>query len=182
MQTFQSTLVGGSPGDRHPAQAFLAASALPVEALIDDARDLLQPVARAKAVRLEFLPDPGLPELRGDRDRLLEVITSLVTNAVQMVPAGGCVTVSESAKGQVAEFVVSDSGPGITAAELPRIFDRHRNGGSQQVSGAGPGLAIARELVEAHGGHIEVQSMPGLGTTFRFTIPFAADHTSARGR
>ncbi len=173
MHTIQSTLVGGSPGDGRSAPQVLSPSALPVLALIDEARDRLQPLARAQGVRLEFLPGPGLPELRGDRERLLQIITNLVTNAVQMVPAGGCVTVSESAKGSAAEFVVSDSGSGITAADLPWVFDRYWSGPSGRTSGIGQGLAIARELVQAHGGRIEVQSMPGLGTTVRFTIPFA---------
>lgn len=109
-----------------------------------------------------------------DPDRLDQVVRNLVTNAVRHTPAGGQVTVSATPAGQSVQLAVQDTGEGIPPEDLPFIFDRfYRSDKSRARSsgGAGLGLAIAKSLVEAMGGQINVQSLPGMGSRFWFTLP-----------
>src|SRR5215472_14818156 len=109
-----------------------------------------------------------------DADRLHQVITNLLTNALKFTPAGGRVTVQAGPAGAEAVLQVSDTGPGIPVDELPRIFDRFWRGrGAAHVSGSGVGLAVAAELADAHGGRLEARSEPGHGAQFTLTLPRA---------
>jgi len=109
------------------------------------------------------LADPG---------RLHQVITNLLTNALKFTPAGGRVTVQAGPAGPAAALRVTDTGTGIPADELPRIFDRFWRGrDAAHVSGSGIGLAVAAELTRAHGGRLEAQSEPGHGARFTLTLP-----------
>jgi two-component system, OmpR family, sensor histidine kinase BaeS len=109
------------------------------------------------------LADPG---------RLHQVITNLLTNALKFTPAGGRVTVQTGPAGSLATVQVTDTGPGIPADELPRIFDRFWRGrDAAHVSGSGIGLAVAAELTRAHGGQLEARSEPGHGAQFTLTLP-----------
>ena len=112
---------------------------------------------------VEVLADPG---------RLHQVIANLLTNALKFTPAGGRVTVQAGSAGTEAVLQVSDSGPGIPAEELPRIFDRFWRGrGAAHVSGSGIGLAVAAELARAHGGRLAAHSEPGHGAQLTLTLP-----------
>ena len=106
-----------------------------------------------------------------DPVRVREILGNLVANAVRHTPAGGSVTVEVGTDGGEALLVVRDTGEGIAAADLPRVFDRfHRRADS---GGSGLGLAIVRDLAAAHGGSVAVESdgVPGRGSTFRVRLP-----------
>ena len=118
-----------------------------------------------------------LPVFPGDGDRLAQVFTNLVDNALKFTPANGRVVLSAKSAGAWIEFEVADSGVGVESEALPRLFDRFyqvdpsRAGG--EGHGAGLGLAIAREIAQAHGGKMGVRSSVGHGTTFTVHLPFA---------
>ena len=100
------------------------------------------------------------------------MITNLLTNALKFTPAGGRVTVQAGPDGPAAILQVTDTGAGIPADELPRIFDRFWRGrDAAHVSGSGIGLAVAAELTRAHGGRLEARSEPGHGAQFTLTLP-----------
>lgn len=140
--------------------------------------------ARSAGVTLEVFPSPqGLPALPGDGDRLAQVFTNLVENALKFTPAGGKITVQIARQAGGAEVQVQDSGAGIAPEALPHIFDRFyqadlaRSGGENH--GAGLGLAIAWEIVAAHGGKIIVRSAPGQGSLFSVWLPFSGPEFAA---
>jgi signal transduction histidine kinase len=108
-----------------------------------------------------------------DREKLSQVIENLLNNALQYTPEGGCVSVRTGDSGRSSEFQIRNSGPGIEAQDLPFIFERFYRGEksrSRDFGGAGIGLAIVKEILEAHGGRMEVESAPGK-TLFRFSLP-----------
>ena len=132
------------------------------------------PGAEAAGVKLECaISGEGL-EVTGDADRLGQVLRNLISNALRHTPAGGRVTVSVSRSGDRVHLEVADTGTGISPEDLPHVFDRFYRGDksrSRRGGGAGLGLAIARQLVIAHGGEIAAESVLGAGTTFRVTLP-----------
>ena len=122
------------------------------------------------SVRQQLTPVPVL----ADAGRLHQVITNLLTNALKFTPAGGRVTVAAGPDGGQAVLRVTDTGPGIPAGELPRIFDRFWRGQQAAgVSGSGVGLAVAAELARAHGGQLTARSAEGHGAEFTLTLPRA---------
>ncbi len=140
--------------------------------------DVVRPAADAKGVML--VTDLGLqvPMVRGDADRLLQVVWNLLSNAVKFTPAGGRVTLALAARGGEVQLTVSDTGQGISPAFLPHVFDRFKQAdpsSARRHGGLGLGLALVRELVELHGGTATVQSS-GLsqGTTFLVAVPARA--------
>lgn len=110
----------------------------------------------------------------GDRVRLIQVVTNLLTNAAKFSRPGGRVTLTLTDQGGQVRLTVTDTGPGIPADELPRVFDRFFRGRHACASGSGIGLTVAAELVAAHGGRIEVASPPGHGAQFQVTLPAAS--------
>ena len=119
------------------------------------------------------LPE-DLPRIHADAERVLQVMGNLVGNALKFVGRGGSVIVRASARDDVVEVVVADTGPGIPADELPRIFDRFWHARRlARTRGTGLGLTIAKGIVEAHGGEIRVESAVGVGSAFTFTLPRA---------
>jgi two-component system phosphate regulon sensor histidine kinase PhoR len=142
------------------------------------AADRLRPLAEERGVDLRFDITPGTPPVVGDTSRLALVLRNLVHNAIKFTPQGGTVMVrGEPRAGDRVALQVCDTGVGITADALPRIFERfYKADRSRQRDGdgAGLGLAIARHTVEAHGGHIGVESELGKGTTFTVVLPAAA--------
>jgi PAS domain S-box-containing protein len=127
--------------------------------------------AHALELRLEMPPD--LPDLRADRDRLLQVFENLIGNAIKFTPKGGCITIGAARQDASVRFWVGDTGPGIPAEDQPRLFDRFWQARTVKGGGAGLGLPIVKGIVEAHGGRVWVESAPGKGATFVFTIPTA---------
>jgi len=148
------------------------------------AADLLEDVAARFAgaaaeagVVLKVTPDEASPALFVDPERLEGVLSNLTANALRHTPAGGHVTLSATAVAGGAALTVADSGEGIAAGDLPFVFDRFWRGDRSRgrTAGAGLGLAIARQLVLAHGGTIEVSSAVGEGTVFTIFVPLNRD-------
>lgn len=116
----------------------------------------------------------NFPTVLGDEERLTQVLSNLLSNAIKYAPGGGAVTVRGRVEPEQVIISVSDEGPGIAAADLPRVFDRFYRGDfelTKRVKGTGLGLFLAKAVVEAHGGRIWVESKPGKGTTFFFSLP-----------
>ncbi|MFA5137930.1 MAG: HAMP domain-containing sensor histidine kinase [Elusimicrobiota bacterium] len=149
----------------------------PPAKILKDAVESLLPSAQKKGVRLTAVASEGCPEVSADFRRSAQVLVNLVSNAIKFTPAGGSVEVRAETgvrddAGYVA-FSVRDTGCGIAPEDLKKIFryfvqvgDKRREG-----EGTGLGLALARSLVELQGGTLGVESEPGKGTTFRFTLP-----------
>lgn len=142
-------------------------------ALVEDAIASLRPLAEAKRVTLVASVAPGARAVYVDRERALQVFANLLSNAVKFTPAGGTVTVGAEPVRDRMCFFVRDTGAGISAEQLPKVFERFWQARGADRRGSGLGLAIARGIVESHQGEISVESVQGQGTTFRFTMPLA---------
>jgi PAS domain S-box-containing protein len=158
----------------------LVVSPKPVDAewIVSRSVEALRPLADAGGVSLWAEPVPELSIMRVDPDRILQLLSNIVGNAIKFTPAGGVVTVRVGSSEEGVLFTVSDTGAGIPAPQLPHVFDRFfqvatgaRFGARH---GAGLGLPISRGIVEAHGGRIWIESEPDRGTTVRFLLPSAA--------
>jgi PAS domain S-box-containing protein len=148
----------------------------PVElrGLVGDVTESLQPQAAAMQVGLRAVLPDGPVTLTADGQRLEQVLTNLVHNALKFTPVDGCVTVTLSTDGAEARIEVTDTGVGIAAEHQTRLFDKFYQTGTVApgaIGGAGLGLFISKSLIEAHGGHIGVESVPGQGARFWFTLP-----------
>jgi PAS domain S-box-containing protein len=141
-----------------------------VGALVKDALELMKPLASPRSLELEARTDTDGTVLC-DSERILQVLSNLIGNAIRFTPEGRKVTLSAEVGEQEVRFTVSDEGPGITAVLRRRIFDRFYQAEDAARQGAGLGLFIAKGIVEAHGGRIWVESEPGAGSTFSFTLP-----------
>ncbi|MET0286908.1 MAG: ATP-binding protein, partial [Polyangiales bacterium] len=139
--------------------------------LLFDAHEMLEPLAAAKAITLRVEGGAQGGAVRCDRERVMQVFSNLLGNAIKFTPRGGEVTVRFERGRDEAIFAVRDTGPGMPAADLPHVFDRFWQARKTARQGAGLGLAIAKGLVEAHGGRIWVESTEGLGSTFFFSLP-----------
>jgi signal transduction histidine kinase len=129
------------------------------------------------------VPD-DLPSVEADRERVHQVLFNLLDNAVRFTPSGGSVTVSAERHDGSVEVRVADTGVGIPAEHLPRLFERFYRADpsrSREDGGTGIGLAIARSVVEAHGGHINAESEPGVGSVFTFDLPVVPAARNRRG-
>jgi signal transduction histidine kinase len=144
------------------------------------ATDLYREVADAKGVAMVVRTGTGAPDatsqpdavVMGDRTRLEQVAANLIDNALKYTPPGGRVEVEIGADDQAAVLRVRDTGPGIPAAEMPRIFDRlFRGDTSRTERGLGLGLSLVKAVVEAHGGTVSVESEPGRGAAFTVRLP-----------
>ena len=129
---------------------------------------------RFEAAEVELDRQLDTAPVLADERWMHQVVTNLLGNALKFTPAGGTVTIRTSQRGAHAVLEVADTGVGIPAGELPRIFDRFWRGqAAAQISGSGIGLAIAAELAVAHGGTLTADSQPGHGATFALTLPLA---------
>lgn len=147
---------------------------LDATALFDEAIALARSLANRSGPEIEARSAVKLPDVLADPDRVLQVFANLVGNAVKFTPLAGRITLSAVAEDHYVLFSVSDTGPGIGEDEVERLFDRYWQ--AQQLGrrgGAGLGLAISHGIVDAHGGEIRVQSQPGSGSIFTFTLPVA---------
>ncbi|MBN1921483.1 MAG: HAMP domain-containing protein [Anaerolineae bacterium] len=149
--------------------------------------DRVRSSAREKGVTLSAKIPETPVFIEGDARRLSQVLLNLLSNAIQHTPARGniAVTLAQPATetGQpVAQVTVQDTGEGIPAEHLPHIFERfYRPAVARSPRGTGLGLSIAKSLVEAHGGHISVVSVEGMGSTFTFTLPAKRSHATGSG-
>ncbi|HEX6135878.1 MAG TPA: PAS domain S-box protein [Longimicrobiales bacterium] len=153
-------------------------------ALAHEAVELHRQLAEEHSLELEAELPEHLPPVAADRDRILQVFSNLIGNAIKFTPRGGHITVRADHANGAVRFSVSDTGPGIPEEDRVHLFDpfwQARPG----VKGAGLGLSLSRGIVEAHGGNIDVHSEPDVGSTFWFTIPVAeiaaADAAGADG-
>src|SRR5690606_23748653 len=129
-----------------------------------------RPAAAEKDVRLELEAPDGLPAVSADRDRLAQVLTNLVDNAIKFTPRGGVVRVRVRHVAGAIGFSVRDTGPGIAADDIDHLFAPFWQAKRKGAAGAGLGLSIAAGIVAAHRGRIAVRSRPGEGSTFYFAI------------
>ncbi|WP_437927129.1 ATP-binding protein [Sorangium sp. So ce291] len=143
-------------------------------ALVREALEAAASLAEAKGCRVTQGPlDAGL-EVLADRDRVLQVFSNLLGNALKFTPKGGVVSVSLCRVADLARFSVADTGPGIPPEHQPHLFDRYWKASQESRTGAGLGLYIARGIVEAHHGTVAVESTLGHGTTIHFSLPLAS--------
>ncbi|WP_255415215.1 sensor histidine kinase KdpD [Vitiosangium sp. GDMCC 1.1324] len=160
-------------------QLSIRPSPQPTETLLREVIEAARPQAEEVHLVLE-LPEV-LPPVLADRDRLLQVFSNLLGNALKFTPPGGEVKVSARVEGGTICFQVHDTGPGIAPEALMHIFERFWQADRRDRRGSGLGLSIAKGLVDAHGGRIWVESEPGHGSTFLFTMPVAAAPPKGHG-
>jgi signal transduction histidine kinase len=155
----------------------LQALRMSLEGLIHEVVETLRPIASEKLIDLEVTVPENSILVWADRDKITQVLTNLIGNAIKFTPPDGRVTVSAASHdADWVRILVADTGPGIAADEHKKIFDKFyqvaENGGPKS-KGTGLGLAISKTLVELHGGSIWVESEPGRGSAFYFTLPVA---------
>jgi signal transduction histidine kinase len=151
----------------------LSMNPAPVEplSLLDDALEAHSTLAAGRGIALEVAAAPSLPHVLADRERIAQVFSNLVGNAIEFTPKGGRVRMMAlPGEGRV-PFAVEDTGSGIAAENLPHVFDRFWQTQKKSHGGTGLGLSIAKAIVEAHGGSIGVESTLGAGARFHFTLP-----------
>jgi signal transduction histidine kinase len=131
--------------------------------------------AQEKGLRWKATIAPALPVLEADADRLGQVLGNVLSNAIKYTPAGGSVSVDTGVEGEMAWIRVGDTGPGIAPEEQKRIFDPFYRSqpGRRFPQGMGLGLSIARDVIVAHGGRLDVDSAPGLGSRFTVYLPLS---------
>ena len=151
----------------------LAPVPLAITTLMEQAAEL-GPLAHERGIGLELRPPERDVAVRCDPDRIHQVFSNLVGNAVRFTPAGGIIQLAASPRDNQVELSVSDTGSGIAPEIIPVLFDRFQRPPTRAPgSGVGLGLCITRGIIEAHGGKLQVMSELGRGTTFTFTLPMA---------
>lgn len=151
-------------------QLSIVCDAHPMGSLVSDAVSLHRPLAEQKGVVLVTSGEQDTL-VHCDRDRILQVFSNLLGNALKFTPASGMIRISYDVAGEDARFAISDMGPGIPARRLSRVFDRFWRDKSRANAGTGLGLAISKGIVAQHGGKIWAESREGEGSTFVFTLP-----------
>jgi PAS domain S-box-containing protein len=150
---------------------------LNIASIVDTAIDGLRPTADAKGIKLRSIACPGNCLVRGDSNRLRQVVWNLLSNAIKFTPRGGVVTGKLECVDSSVRLTVSDTGEGISPEFLPFVFDRFRQAegsSSRKQGGLGLGLAVVRHLVELHGGNVGAESAgPGRGSIFTVDLPLA---------
>jgi two-component system, sensor histidine kinase and response regulator len=144
--------------------------------LIDHLLEGFEPTTRQKHLSLKANYEAGLPAAQCDPDKVTQILTNLIQNAIKFTPSGGDIRVEvETGEGQFMRICVADTGCGIPSSELHRVFDKFYRGSSAQseARGTGLGLAITKHLVQLQQGTIWVESRPSEGTRFFFTLPLS---------
>jgi signal transduction histidine kinase len=144
-----------------------------VGTLVEEAYTTMQPHAAKSKVDLVLELEPQLPAAVCDSDRIMQVLTNLISNAIKFTPEGGRVLLSVHRREEMLALKVGDTGYGIPKEDLPKLFNRffrvHRPG--KEIKGTGLGLAIVSKIVTGHGGRVEVESELEKGTTFTVLLP-----------
>ena len=154
-------------------QLVLAPEAIDASSLVTEALRTLRPLVADKKIELQVQVQPGLPRVKADNERIEQVISNLMGNAIKFTPVGGKIRIgAKHDDGQVV-FSVADTGTGIPEDQLSKVFDRYWQSTRTDRQGAGLGLAIAKGIIEGHGGEIWIESKPGEGTKVQFTLPLA---------
>jgi len=148
----------------------IAPKVLEVSQIFEETQALLAPLALNKDISIAFEAEPEL-KINADPERLFQVLSNLVGNAIKFTPRLGSVGVHAALGGNEIVFTVRDNGEGIPADQLPHVFERYWTIKDGNPTGTGLGLYITQGIVEAHGGRIEARSEVGKGTEFRFTMP-----------
>lgn len=152
----------------------------PIAPVLGHALAMFEAVAAEHHITLREDEGSPLPEVVIDAERVIQVLANLLHNACKFTPAGGTVRVRAITVADAVQISVSDTGPGIPHEDLPRVFDRFwHDRRTSKIRSTGLGLAIARGIIEAHGGRIRVESTPGQGSTFTFTLPTSATLVTA---
>ena len=140
--------------------------------VLGEVLSVVHPLAYAKDIEIRAEDAPSELAIFADRVRLKQILYNLLSNAIKFAPPNGQVFVAARHSGPEIEIAVTDNGPGIPVAEQDRIFERFYQGAKHGFNeGTGLGLAITKRLVESHGGRIQVESAPGRGSRFYFTLP-----------
>jgi signal transduction histidine kinase len=146
-----------------------------LEEMLEEAASMFEHQMREAALEFHIIIPDALPTVLADRARVMQVLSNLLGNALRYTPAGGEVELSASHSGDRARITVADTGPGIAPEDVPRLFERYWQAPRLLRAGSGLGLYIARGLIDAHGGEINVESTAGQGSRFWFTLPLAED-------
>ncbi len=157
-------------------RATLTREPLDLAQIIHTAVNVIRPQAVERGIRITVRAQEGLPAVWGDKKRIHQIILNLVSNAVKYNKPEGKVIVKAQTEGEWMRVDVSDTGRGIAPENLPRLFEKffRESDAEGYAAGTGLGLSIAKQLIEAHGGHIDVESELGVGTTFSFTLPISS--------
>jgi len=137
------------------------------------AEETFRPLAAQRKIQLEAIPPEDGIAVRADPLRVSQIVSNIMGNAIKFTPEQGSVTIRSAANGNHVAIHITDTGPGIALADMDHLFDNFWQAGRNDHRGVGLGLAIARGVVEAHGGKIWCVSAPGRGSTFSFTLPRA---------
>jgi signal transduction histidine kinase len=146
-------------------------------ALLVDAHEMLRPLAEKDDLSLTLAVPPTLPMIEADAHRLHQVLSNLVGNAIKFTPKFGSILLRGEALQDEVRIQVADTGPGIPSDQLPHVFGQFWQASRTDRRGIGLGLAIAKGIVESHGGRIWVESVLGQGSSFFFTLPIAGTAT-----
>jgi signal transduction histidine kinase len=161
-------------GRMESGQTMLEIERMSPHQLAQDSLEPFQVEARDKGIRLDNTVPDDLPEVLGDAKRLQHVMSNLLSNALRFTDPGGAVSVGAELETGMVRFAVTDTGAGIAADDVDRVFEPfYRVPGQEKPTGIGLGLAIVKEIIKTHGGSVGVNSTPGKGSTFWFTLPQA---------
>ncbi len=156
-------------------EVLLNRDALKIDALTKQVVQRLQAQSDKKNLKIVLEIEEGLPDLVIDQYRIEQVLLNIIHNAIKFTDPGGSISVRVKKQEGEVLFSVSDTGIGIAADELPRIFERfYKVNKARDDEGSGLGLAISRHIITAHGGRIWAESVEGKGSTFFFTLPFVS--------
>ena len=147
-----------------------------LEPVVQQAAQNLRMLLEERRIKLDLVLPDDLPDALLDAHRITQVVTNLLSNAIKFSPPGGEVLIEASANGEVLRLSIRDRGDGIHAKDLPKLFRKFQqidSGSTRKVGGTGLGLVISKGIIEQHSGRIGVDSTPGEGSTFWFTLPIA---------
>jgi two-component system phosphate regulon sensor histidine kinase PhoR len=153
-------------------KAELELEPMDISGLVEEAVAQLRPQAERQKLALETSLASGLPSVTVDKERVRQVMVNLIHNAIKFNRPGGNIRITTKSSGEAVSIEVTDTGIGIAREDLPHIFERFYKGDKSRAGqGSGIGLAIAKHVVESHGGNIQVESEEGKGTTFTINLP-----------